>query len=95
MTPAEWMIIGVRNLAVVGGLFASFRAGDNFGFHMGAEESSQCTCQWSPGYGVPYKGATRCEQDELDDREYNDTVYGDEARDDYLDLYPEMASDPY
>lgn len=49
------------NLKWAGALCASFKAGDNFGFHMG-EDSSQCTCQWSPGAGVPYVGWTRCEQ---------------------------------
>lgn len=55
-----------HNLSIVGALFASFRAGDSFGFHMGADES-QCTCQWSPGHGEPYRGLTRCEQDEVYD----------------------------
>lgn len=50
-----------HNLAMAGGLCASFRAGDNFGFHMGSDES-QCTCQWAPGHGMPYAGAPRCEQ---------------------------------
>lgn len=57
-----------HNIAVVGGLFVAFRAGDNFGFHMG-EDSSQCTCQWSPGRGLPYAGPTRCESD-CDDYDY-------------------------
>jgi hypothetical protein len=51
-----------ENLRVIGALFASFRAGDNFGFHMGADET-QCTCQWSPGSGEPYRQPNRCEQE--------------------------------
>lgn len=47
------------NLRIVGALFASFRAGDNYGFHMG-EDSSQCDCQWRPGSGEPYRVAERC-----------------------------------
>ena len=55
------------NLAIAGALCAAFRAGDNFGFHMGADES-QCTCQWSPNtHGEAYRGATRCEQEEYED----------------------------
>lgn len=60
-----------HNLAVVGALFASFRAGDNFGFHMGSDET-QCTCQWSPGRGEPYRGSTRCEQDAFYDDDWQD-----------------------
>lgn len=56
------------NLEIAGALCASFRAGDNFGFHMGSDES-QCTCQWAPGHGTPYKGWTRCEQDPFDEIE--------------------------
>ena len=59
-----WAELLAANLAVAGGLCAAFRAGDNFGFHMGADEW-QCTCQWSPGCGEPYRGWTRCEQDEI------------------------------
>jgi hypothetical protein len=58
------------NLKVVGFGATLFRAGDNFGFHMGSDES-QCTCQWSPNVnGEPYVGSTRCEQDVLDEREH-------------------------
>lgn len=57
------------NLSVAGALCAAFRAGDNFGFHMGSDES-QCTCQWSPNVnGEAYRGSTRCAQDVLDDPE--------------------------
>lgn len=56
------------NLAIGGALCASFRAGDNFGFHMASEEYGQCTYQWSPNVrGEPYRGSTRCEQDSDDD----------------------------
>lgn len=58
-----------HNLALAGFGAAMFRAGDNHGFHMG-EDSSQCTCQWSPNVdGEPYEGSTRCEfeDDGLDD----------------------------
>ena len=58
-----WQATLAHNLATIGGLFAAFRAGDNFGFHMG-EDQGQCTCQWSPGRGVPYVGVTRCEHDD-------------------------------
>ena len=55
-----------HNLAVAAFGAAMFKAGDNYGFHMGSDES-QCTCQWAPGRGEPYRGATRCEQDEIYD----------------------------
>lgn len=70
--PADWMITLAHNLAIGCALVASFRAGDNFGFHMGSDRDGlgQCTCQWSPGYGEPYRGASRCvEDDEYDDRD--------------------------
>jgi hypothetical protein len=51
------------NVSVAAGLFVAFRAGDNFGFHMGSDES-QCTCQWSPTRGVPFQPSTRCEQED-------------------------------
>lgn len=54
-----------HNLAMIGGLFASFRAGDNFGFHMGADEL-QCTCQWSPSRGVPFFASKHCENDDYE-----------------------------
>lgn len=55
------------NLAIGGALCAAFRAGDNFGFHMGSDDS-QCTCQWRPNVnGDPYRGSTRCEQDDRTD----------------------------
>lgn len=56
------------NLAIAAFGAAMFKAGDNFGFHMGQEEYGQCTCQWSPNiHGEPYRGSTRCEQDSDDD----------------------------
>lgn len=62
-----------RNLRDAAGLCAAFRAGDNFGFHMGSDES-QCTCQWSPNTrGEAYVGSTRCEHDVLDDPEDRNT----------------------
>jgi hypothetical protein len=68
-----------RNMAVVGALFAAFRAGDNFGFHMGSDET-QCTCQWSPCSGLPYRGSTVCEQEHMyeADERYHVCNYGDE-----------------
>lgn len=54
-----------ENLKIGGALCASFRAGDNFGFHMGSDDMMQCTCQWSPGCGEPFCMSRRCEQDEL------------------------------
>lgn len=56
-----WWTLG-HNFAAIGALFASFRAGDNYGFHMG-EDSAQCGCQWYPSSGKPYVGATACEND--------------------------------
>lgn len=58
-----------ENLRIAAFGAAMFKAGDNFGFHM-SEDSSQCTCQWSPGRGVPYVGPTRCESD-CDDYDYS------------------------
>ncbi len=52
----------VHNVASAAFGAAMFRAGDNYGFHMG-EDSSQCTCQWAPGRGVPYGGSTRRDRD--------------------------------
>lgn len=48
-----------HNFSMLGGAFTSYRAGDNRGFHMG-EDSGQCTCQWQPGTGKAYVGATPC-----------------------------------
>lgn len=79
----EWppLFILAHNLAVIGALFASFRAGDNFGFHMGADES-QCTCQWAPSRGVPYRGMSRCEQEILfDESDVYDEQLAREAED--------------
>lgn len=72
-----WIARLVNNLAIGAALFLSFRAGDNFGFHMGSESDiHQCTCQWSPGDGEPYIGATRCrieeERDEIDEDDEDD-----------------------
>lgn len=65
----ERILCLAANLAMAGALCAAFRAGDNFGFHMGSDES-QCACQWSPNtHGEAYRGATRCEQEQLDDPE--------------------------
>lgn len=58
------MICLARNISVGAALFAAFRAGDNFGFHMGSDET-QCTCQWAPGAGEPYHKSTRCEQEQI------------------------------
>jgi len=63
-TTWEWCL--GHNLAVAGFGFAAFRAGDHFGFHMGKDDS-QCTCQWTPGRGVPYRGATPCEYEPDDE----------------------------
>lgn len=83
----------VHNLVIAGALFVAFRAGDNHGFHMG-EDSSQCTCQWSPNvHGEAYKGATRCEQELL----YEDDGHDDEcAHCDYgcSECSPLVASGP-
>ena len=66
---AAMLLTLAANLAVAGALCAAFRAGDNFGFHMGSDES-QCTCQWRPNvHGEPYRGSTRCEQDVLDEQD--------------------------
>jgi hypothetical protein len=64
------------NLAIAGGLYASFRAGDNFGFHMGSDET-QCTCQWSPGHDEPYRGASRCEQELIHEDDDPDDHFGE------------------
>jgi hypothetical protein len=64
-----WLATLVHNLSVAAFGAAMFRAGDNFGFHMG-EDQSQCECQWTPGRGEPYRGARRCESD-CDDYDYD------------------------
>lgn len=49
--------IFLRNVAVAGALFASFRAGDNYGFTMAWHEKQlgeQSSCQWRPGTGLSY-----------------------------------------
>jgi hypothetical protein len=78
-----------ENLRIAAFGAAMFKAGDNFGFHMG-EDSSQCTCQWTPGRGVPYQGFTRCEQDDATVDEFEDdtplgccprNTWGDEFHD--------------
>lgn len=92
--PAEWMLTLAHNLAVAGFGALMFRAGDNFGFHMGSDET-QCTCQWSPGVEEPYRSASLCEQDDRyeDDEdfwrddlisfdEYMDRKYDGQRRDD-------------
>src|SRR4051794_9911105 len=70
-----------HNLAVAAFGAAMFKAGDNFGFHMGSDEFGQCTCQWSPNVdGEPYSGSTRCEQEDdgLDGHdEYPDSMFDD------------------
>ena len=77
-----WSATLAHNLAVAGFGAAMFRAGDNFGFHMG-EDSSQCTCQWSPGRGVPYVGSQRCEHERYDDDFYDQEPDDPDELDDY------------
>lgn len=72
----HWIATLVHNLAVAGFGALMFHAGDNFGFHMGADES-QCTCQWAPGRGGPYRAPSWCEQDAADD----DVFWREEAVD--------------
>ena len=83
----RWVWTLVHNLAVAGFGATMFRAGDNHGFHMGADEM-QCTCQWSPGYGDPYKGATRCEQDEFYEDDFDRTCDRYDDGDYYVDDIP-------
>lgn len=70
-----WLATLAHNLSVAGFGALMFRAGDTFGFHMGGDGSSdsleQCTCQWSPGGGEPYRPRSRCEHDN-DDYDYDD-----------------------
>lgn len=65
-----------RNLSVAGFGALMFKAGDTYGFHMGGDGSydsnaEQCTCQWRPGTGEPYRPRSRCEHDN-DDYEYDE-----------------------
>ena len=77
--PAAWMITLAHNHAVGCALVASFRAGDNFGFHMGSDMDglSQCVCQWHPGTGEPYRGTTRCDQDLAHEDDDPDDHFGE------------------
>lgn len=67
-----------ENLRIAAFGAVMFKAGDNFGFHMGSDDFSQCTCQWSPGRGEPYRKSNRCEQEEIYD-ERNDYPDDDDA----------------
>lgn len=83
--PADWMLTLAHNLSVAGFGALMFKAGDNHGFHMGADES-QCTCQWAPGRGEPYRPSSRCEQeDDSEDDQRAGCVLGERC----------LAADPF
>ena len=71
-----WIATLAHNLAVAGFGALMFKAGDNFAWHMAGDDFSQCTCQWEPGRGEPYRPSSRCEQ-EGEDEDYDDR-YGPE-----------------
>lgn len=74
-----------HNLSVAGFGALMWRSGDNHGFHMGADES-QCTCQWAPGRGEPYRPSSRCEQeDDSEDDQRAGCVLGERC----------LAADPF